>query len=603
MYRCRLSIVLVAMTVAVASLSGQTPPSGQAPAPPSTPGNQPPVFRAGVEVLPLDVTVLDADGRQIVDLTMAEFTVEVDGKPRRLVSAEYIKLTDAFAAGTAPRGPAPALAAPPPAPDYGISTNGGGGPLGRAILLLIDQGNIRFGGGRSVMQNALKFVDRLQPTDRLGVVAIPGPGELVDFTTNHGKVREALLRVTGRVTPPQRRFNISITEAFAIYRRSDATLIVQVIARECAGAFGGADVERCERDVEQEASEIVGEQRMQTDRSVAAIRAVLTSLGALAGTEVGHPDLGGPGARRPRRRARRTGDHRGRRPRDARRDAARCGLLRCVAVAASDHGRRRSAAAAGRTLDAGGHGPRHAAPRRVDGRERVSQDRAVAGGLLPARRGAGHQRPRRQAPQDRGEVQPPGRDPAGAARLPVARRSARRLAGRGPGAHLAVVGAGHRAAAARLDLDLQGAWNIARAPRGGGRSGAGHRRSARLRHRSGHRDQGGQGGGRKRRCAPAHADRRRRDTGLVRRGHRGRTGDLSDAHRPGRQREARRKRRTRSAGLAVERRDTDPGRSARGAGATGRWRGGAAGRAAHPQRHAGGAWPRPTRLPWASRRS
>ncbi|MBP7775902.1 MAG: hypothetical protein KA371_02105 [Acidobacteria bacterium] len=86
MCRCRLSIVLVAMTVAVASLSGQ-PPSGQAPAPPSTPGNQPPVFRAGVEVLPLDVTVLDADGRQIVDLTMAEFTVEVDGKLRRLVSA------------------------------------------------------------------------------------------------------------------------------------------------------------------------------------------------------------------------------------------------------------------------------------------------------------------------------------------------------------------------------------------------------------------------------------------------------------------------------------------------------------------------------------
>lgn len=283
MCRCRLSIVLVAMTVAVAPLSGQTPLSGQAPAPPSTPGNQLPVFRAGVEVLPLDVTVLDADGRQIVDLTMAEFTVEVDGKLRRLVSAEYIKLTDAFAAGTAPRGPAPALAAPPPAPDYGISTNGGGGPLGRAVLLLIDQGNIRFGGGRSVMQNALKFVDRLQPTDRIGVVAIPGPGAQVDFTTNHGKVREALLRVTGRVTPPQRRFNISITEAFAIYRRSDATLIVQVIARECAGAFGGADVERCERDVEEEASEIVGEQRMQTDRSVAAIRAVLTSLGALEG--------------------------------------------------------------------------------------------------------------------------------------------------------------------------------------------------------------------------------------------------------------------------------------------------------------------------------
>lgn len=288
MSRYRSSIVLVAVTVAAASLAGQTPqapaptpqaPTGQA-APPAP--DQPPVFRTGVEVLPLDVTVLDRDGRQVVDLTAAEFQVEVDGKPRKIVSAEYIKLTDALAAGTAPRGPAPVVAAPPP-PDYGISSNGGGGPQGRAILLLVDQGNIRFGAARPVMQNALKFIDRLQPNDRLALVAVPAPGELVDFTTDHGKVREAMLRVTGRVTPQPRRFNISVTEAFAIYRRSDATLITQVIARECAGVFGAADVERCERDVEQEAAEIVGDQRQQTDRSVNAIRGVLKSLGGLEG--------------------------------------------------------------------------------------------------------------------------------------------------------------------------------------------------------------------------------------------------------------------------------------------------------------------------------
>ncbi len=279
MSRCRLSIVLVTLTVAAASLSGQSAPQVQTPA---VPGTQPPVFRTGVEVLPLDVTALDKDGRQIVDLTISDFTVEVDGKPRKVVSAEYLKLTDAFAAGTAPRGPAPPIAAPPP-PDYGISTNSGGGPQGRAILLLVDQGNIRFGAARSVMQNAVKFVDRLQPNDRIGLVVIPAPGELVDFTTDHGRVREAMLRVAGRATLQQRRFNISITEAFALYRRSDATLVAQVILRECASAFGAADMERCERDVELEAGEIVSDQRQQTDRSVAGLRAVLKSLGALEG--------------------------------------------------------------------------------------------------------------------------------------------------------------------------------------------------------------------------------------------------------------------------------------------------------------------------------
>ncbi|MBL8139018.1 MAG: VWA domain-containing protein [Acidobacteria bacterium] len=284
MFRVRSSIVLVAVVAAAPSfMAAQSSPAAQAQTPaPATPGDQPPVFRAGVEVLPLDVTVLDRDGRQVVDLTAAEFMVEVDGKARRVVSAEYIRLTDALAAGTAPRGPAPVVAPPPP-PDYGISTNGGGGPQGRAILLLVDQGNIRFGAARPVMQNALKFLDRLQPNDRVGLVAIPGPGELVDFTTDRGKLREAMLRVAGRVTPQPRRFNISVTEAFAIYRRSDATLITQVIMRECAGIFGAADAERCERDVEQEASEIIGDQRQQTDRSVAGIRAVLQSLSGLEG--------------------------------------------------------------------------------------------------------------------------------------------------------------------------------------------------------------------------------------------------------------------------------------------------------------------------------
>ena len=150
-------------------------------------------------------------------------------------------------------------------------------------MLLVDQGNIRFGSARPVMQNALKFVDRLMPNDRVAIVAVPAPGELVDFTTDHVKVREAMLRVTGRLTQSPRRFNISLTEAYAIYRQSDALLISQVMLRECAGVMGAADMERCERDVEQEAGEIVGDQRQQTDRSVSAIRAVLSSLGALDG--------------------------------------------------------------------------------------------------------------------------------------------------------------------------------------------------------------------------------------------------------------------------------------------------------------------------------
>ncbi len=47
------------------------------------------------------------------------------------------------------------------------------------------------------MNSAKKFVDTLTPEDRVSVIAVPGPGELVDFTTDHDKVREALLRIVG----------------------------------------------------------------------------------------------------------------------------------------------------------------------------------------------------------------------------------------------------------------------------------------------------------------------------------------------------------------------------------------------------------------------
>lgn len=150
------------------------------------------------------------------------------------------------------------------------------------MLLLVDQGNIRFGSARPVMQNALKFIDRLQPTDRVALVAVPAPGEPVDFTTDHAKVREAMLRVTGRVTPARNRFNLSVTEAYALYRQSDARLISDLLARECQGAQG-PDLERCQRDIEQAAGEVVNDQRMQTDRSLAGIRSVLKSLGGLEG--------------------------------------------------------------------------------------------------------------------------------------------------------------------------------------------------------------------------------------------------------------------------------------------------------------------------------
>ena len=173
------------------------------------------MFRAGVELVSIDVTALDSNGRQVTDLTAAEFQVEIDGGRRQVSTVEYIRSADPLRQIGAPHKVVVA--------DETFSTsNAKGAPRGRLIVLLIDQGNIRTGAARSAMNSAKKFVDTLTPEDRVSVVAVPGPGELVDFTTNHDKVREALLRIVGTADAVRSRFNLSITEAIAIYMHSNA---------------------------------------------------------------------------------------------------------------------------------------------------------------------------------------------------------------------------------------------------------------------------------------------------------------------------------------------------------------------------------------------
>jgi VWFA-related protein len=245
------------------------------------PQQPPPVFRGGVELLTVDATVVDSDGRQIKDLKATDFTVEVDGNARPIVSAEYVSLVDDTPIPVGARR----AAAPPPAPEEAFfSTNARVVAPGRMILLIVDQGNIRVGQGRQMMRSAVKFVDGLHPNDRLALVAVPGPGPLVDFTTDHEKVREGLLGTVGMAPKFQGRFHISITEAIATVEHSDPMLIQSMVLRECAGALSNPSAAiQCEIEVEQECSEMVTELRVQTQSSMRAIRGALASLAAIEG--------------------------------------------------------------------------------------------------------------------------------------------------------------------------------------------------------------------------------------------------------------------------------------------------------------------------------
>jgi len=262
-------VATILLCAALTNVAGEA----HLPQPPQAP--QAPVFRAGVELVSIDVTALDANGRQVTDLVAGDFQVEIDGQRRQVSTVEYVRSVDPFRVIGAP--------AKVVVPNETFSSsNAKGAPRGRLIVLLIDQGNIRTGAARSSMNSAKKFVDTLTPEDRVAVIAVPSPGELVDFTTNHDKVRESLLRIVGSADPMKSRFNMSITEAMALYMNSDLQLANEVILRECMGA-GATELERCQIDVENDAANVISNLRYRTQGSLDGIRTVLQSLAALDG--------------------------------------------------------------------------------------------------------------------------------------------------------------------------------------------------------------------------------------------------------------------------------------------------------------------------------
>ncbi len=196
--------VVVLALAWTAALTAQQPPQ--------------PVFRSAVDIVAVDVTVVDGDGRQVPDLGVDDFALMVDGQARRVVSADYVALSTAT-----PQKTSVPLA---------YSTNEGATP-GRLIILVVDQGNIRTGVGRQNMHAAGAFLDRLAPQDRVALTTIPGPGPRIEFTTNRRIVKEALTRVYGQSDYDFGPYNIGLVEAQA-FEHGDRVTMDEVVQRECA---------------------------------------------------------------------------------------------------------------------------------------------------------------------------------------------------------------------------------------------------------------------------------------------------------------------------------------------------------------------------------
>jgi len=266
---------LVVMLAGLAVCAGQLFGAGRQS--PSTPP-QTPVFKSGVELVAVDVNVVDKSGQPVRGLKPDQFEVMLDGKPRRVASAELID----FVTSTTPARPvrdAPVrrlFSTNEFVPETSAS--------GRLIYIVVDQASFRPWGARGAMEAARKFIDRLQGSDRLGLIAFPAPGPLVEASRDHAAARAATAKIMGMADSLRSvtgsTVQVSLSEGIDI-RADDRAVLDKVVSRECASYMRTGletDLQVCKGNVAFAAAAIGQAAETQASRSISGLQGVIRGL-------------------------------------------------------------------------------------------------------------------------------------------------------------------------------------------------------------------------------------------------------------------------------------------------------------------------------------
>jgi VWFA-related protein len=238
-----LAAVLLAVPVMIAGagpapVSAQAPPAqqaGQTPSatPPSSPqAQQQPVFKAGVELVRLDVRILDGKGLPIKDLKPEEVTVTEGGDRRPVVLFQHI----AEPAGTYLETARRTIGAE-------VSTNQGA-PRGHLYLIVFDQNHITPGNEVRARQAAAQFLrTRVKPGDRVGLYALPGPGPQLPLSSNVNLALNELPKVRGMLEREGMAVGAMMTdfEAYQIVR-GDPNYLQRFLNRVASNLSAGGDI-------------------------------------------------------------------------------------------------------------------------------------------------------------------------------------------------------------------------------------------------------------------------------------------------------------------------------------------------------------------------
>lgn len=161
-----------------------------------------PLFKAGVDLVTVNVVVRDRDGNPIRGLTRDDFVVEEDGKPQRTTTFDVEELETRAAGAPVPeiptvlgsvgKAPAPSTAASVPAPLVDMHGR-------RLVVLFFDLTSMQPDESRRAFDSARDYVrHRLTPSDAVAIVTLSASLQVPqDFTSDPGALTAAIDRLSG----------------------------------------------------------------------------------------------------------------------------------------------------------------------------------------------------------------------------------------------------------------------------------------------------------------------------------------------------------------------------------------------------------------------
>ena len=159
--------------------------------PPADPAAQPPVFRAGINYVRVDVIISDKAGNPVADLQASDFDVSEDGKPQKIDTFKLIKLDG---------GTAESLKEPPKEirNDYDEEMEAARDDV-RLFAIFLDDYHVRRGASMAVRGQLARFIDtQIGPSDMVGVMYPLEATGAVRMTRNHSAVSRGLQQFLGR---------------------------------------------------------------------------------------------------------------------------------------------------------------------------------------------------------------------------------------------------------------------------------------------------------------------------------------------------------------------------------------------------------------------